>query len=806
MVSFFVSRGRNASALLLVVLSVVAPERLAAQTAAGAEPVSGVEAHAMGTPAAPGGAAFDLSVQNIMRGELLVGRSPDEVRWSADSRHVYFRWRDPESRDTTTHIYRIAASGDRPERLADDVAWRSAPTQRAVWSRDGRLRAFERNGDVFVADVQGTEWRVTDTPDRETSPHLSPDGRTVYFVRDGNVYAVGLAGGPLRQLTDLRLDDAPATRQAEGQRGFLEQQQRELIGAVRDQVREREHREALDSLRTTVRPVHLGKGASLNSAEVSASGRYVLLGVGDRGEPTRTLVPNYVTESGYTENLTVRPKVGDVTVGQRAAILDLQTGSLTWIQPEPRERKRTMMPIGWAPDSDRALVAATALDFKDRWIYVAAPDGSLTTLDHLHDEAWIGGPGVFTAGWIPGGARGAAGERVYFVSERTGYAHLYTAAPGGRATALTSGAWEVTDVQLSPDGDRFHITASEDHPGVRHLYVMPTGGGDRVKVTSLHGWNEGLVSPDGRHVAVLHARGDHPAELYLMPLRAGAEAQRVTLSTTEEWRRGPWIWPEIVTFRARDGEQVHARIYRPGDLNARPNGAAVIFVHGAGYLQNVHHGWSTYYREYMFHHLLAARGYTVLDIDYRASAGYGRNWRTGIYRHMGGKDLTDHVDGARWLVEQEGMDPARIGIYGGSYGGFITLMAMFTEPDVFRSGAALRSVTDWAHYNHPYTARILNQPQDDAEAYLRSSPIYFAEGLEGDLLITHGMVDTNVHFQDVVRLAQRLIELGKTNWELAVYPVEDHAFQRPESWTDQYRRILELFERTLGAAPAVQSD
>jgi len=223
----------------------------------------------------------------------------------------------------------------------------------------------------------------------------------------------------------------------------------------------------------------------------------------------------------------------------------------------------------------------------------------------------------------------------------------------------------------------------------------------------------------------------------------------------------------------------------------------VVFVHGAGYLQNAHRGWSSYYREYMFHHLLASRGYTVLDIDYRGSAGYGAAWRTGIYRHMGGKDLTDQVDGVRWLVANHGVDARRVGIYGGSYGGFITLMGMFTEPDVFRSGAALRSVTDWAHYNHPYTSRILNLPQDDTLAYRRSSPIYFAEGLRGDLLIAHGMVDTNVHFQDVVRLAQRLIELGKTNWEMAVYPVEDHAFTRPESWADEYRRIYEIFERTL---------
>jgi dipeptidyl aminopeptidase/acylaminoacyl peptidase len=196
----------------------------------------------------------------------------------------------------------------------------------------------------------------------------------------------------------------------------------------------------------------------------------------------------------------------------------------------------------------------------------------------------------------------------------------------------------------------------------------------------------------------------------------------------------------------------------------------------------------------MFHNLLVDNGFTVLDIDYRGSDGYGRDWRTGIYRHMGGKDLSDQVDGAAYLVEELGIDPQRIGIYGGSYGGFITLMALFTSPGTFECGAALRSVTDWAHYNHPYTSNILNTPVEDAIAFRQSSPIYFAEGLEDRLLILHGMVDDNVQFQDVVRLSQRLIELGKEDWELAVFPVERHGFIEPSSWTDEYRRIFKLLE------------
>jgi dipeptidyl aminopeptidase/acylaminoacyl peptidase len=199
----------------------------------------------------------------------------------------------------------------------------------------------------------------------------------------------------------------------------------------------------------------------------------------------------------------------------------------------------------------------------------------------------------------------------------------------------------------------------------------------------------------------------------------------------------------------------------------------------------------------MFNNLLADNGYTVLDIDYRGSAGYGRNWRTGIYRYMGGKDLNDIEDGARYLVEKYGVNARHIGLYGGSYGGFITLMALFTKPRIFEAGAALRPVTDWAHYNHGYTSNILNEPFNDSIAYHRSSPINFAAGLKDHLLICHGMVDVNVHFQDVVRLTQRLIELGKNNWELAVYPMEDHGFVEPESWTDEYKRIFRLFETWL---------
>ena len=164
---------------------------------------------------------------------------------------------------------------------------------------------------------------------------------------------------------------------------------------------------------------------------------------------------------------------------------------------------------------------------------------------------------------------------------------------------------------------------------------------------------------------------------------------------------------------------------------------------------------------------------------------------------MGKSEIDDLRDGVNWLVENANVDRQRIGTYGGSYGGFMTFMALFTQPDLFQSGAALRPVTDWAHYNHGYTSNILNTPDVDPIAYERSSPLYFAEGLEKPLLINAPMVDSNVFFQDTVRLVQRLIELEKQDFETAIYPVESHGFVQPSSWLDEYRRIYKLFETTL---------
>ncbi|HSG48433.1 MAG TPA: prolyl oligopeptidase family serine peptidase [Longimicrobiales bacterium] len=760
-------------------------------------------------PEAARGASFPLSIRSIMAGPELVGQEPMGIRWTDDGSSIHFRWLPGGNAwDAEREAYRVRADGTGLERVSDeevrDMAVRLADGD---VSPDGRYKVVSVRGDLFRVDRRsGQVDRLTHTREGESGARFTPDGAILYRAGE-NLFR--LQDGVIVQVTDIRSGNAPRDEEeAQGLRRFLEEQQVELFEHIRrQQAREEEEEAREEAVRESApEPLYIPQGERLGQLEPSPDGSHVLVSAFSQARDARqTMVPDWVTESGYTEPLNVRTKVGDEQGSSRLGLLVSATGETTWLDAAPEgaaeDSEWSLNAVGWNDAGTHALLYARS-DDDTEWVLstLEAATGEVTVVARERNEAWVGGPcGFGCRGWLP------ESSTVWYVSEESGYSHVYTVNADGTGTRqLTSGEWEVLDVELlAPEqADRhdaaFFITTNEGSPFNQHVGFM-TRDGARTYLTEGDGRFAGTLSPDGRRIALVHDVANRPPELFVAEARRAMRMTRVTDSPTEEWKSFGWIRPEIIRFQARDGVAVPARIYRPEDVGGTPNGAAVVFVHGAGYLHNVHNYWSSYSREYMFHHLLAAQGYTVLDIDYRGSAGYGAEWRTGIYRFMGGKDLTDQEDGARWLVANEGIDAGRIGIYGGSYGGFITLMALTTGDQLFKSGAALRSVTDWAHYNDGYTSNILNDPQEDREAYVRSSPIYHAENLRDDqhLLILHGMVDTNVHFSDVVRYAQRLIELGKENWEFAVYPVENHGFVEPSSWTDEYRRIFELFERTL---------
>ncbi len=761
-----------------------------------------------------------LKIEDFMRGELFVGYLPESPFWSEDSKTVYFSW-NPEM-DTLRSWYKAALDGGAPQKVSLEEQ-RSLPSG-GVYDRSGSRKVYAKDGDIFLLDIaSGRATAIVQTLAGESNPRFSGDEKQVIYQSGDNLFAWDTATGATRQLTNFQRGNKREEPRKPAQEQWLETDQLALFEVLRERKAEADARERRSKALSPKRPLEYYYGErNLSNLQVSPDLRFVTFRLTTRARARQAQMPDYVTQSGFTSTQDTRAKVGAVQDTHEMGVYDSERDTVYFVSVKDldgiydkpaflAEYHRDTMPWKNRYDKPRevnfqgpvfsedgkAAMVLRSQDSKDRWIVLLdLHTGKLRLLDRQHDEAWIGGPG--TGGFGGGGNIGwlADNKTLWFQSEATSFSHLYTLdVESSECRALTEGRFEILSVQLSRNKDYFYLTTNAEGPHEHHYYRLPVGGGKLEKITSAMGGHEVTLSPDEQFLAVRYSYSNQPWELYIMENRPGAPMRQVTQSTTEAFRRYPWRDPEIVYFSARDGARVPARLYRP----AKPSkgGPAVVFVHGAGYLQNVHRWWSSYYREFMFHNFLADNGYTVLDIDFRASAGYGRDWRTAIYRHMGGKDLSDQVDGARFLASRYGVDPRRIGIYGGSYGGFITLMAMFTEPGVFRSGAALRSVTDWAHYNHPYTSSILNTPQEDSLAYRRSSPIYHAEGLQGDLLILHGMLDANVHFQDVVRLSQRLIELGKDRWEMAVFPLEDHGFATPSSWTDEYKRIWWFFERTL---------
>ena len=777
--------------------------------AVGADPMAGSQNLPRGlTP-------FPLTVDSIMRGPELVGNPPNNLRWSGDSKELYFEWLMPTEDQPATWV--VARDGGAPRRLTDDER-RQAPLTGGQWDAARRRILGVDRGDIVIIDtVARRRIAVTRTTGGESNPRWARGESHVTFVRDNNLFIVpvqDVEGGTLVQLTDAA-PRRPDPRLTDSQK-FLKEEEAKLLDWVEQEAARRQRREARDRAVALPR-FELAERQTIADAAVSGDGRHAFLVTNDRAQSRASAVPRYVSESAFTEEIPARTKVGDAQDRRRLAVLNLESGEGVWAglpgvsdpvaiprppdgdQPRPAAKPdpAPKRDVRWgspmlSPDGRHAVVSVRAADNTERWLVAVDPaTGQTRILDHLKDDAWIRDGGQ---GWLPDS------RRVWFLAEHDGWMHLYTVdAVSGERTQLTTGRFEIDAVDVSPDGRTFYIRSNEAHPGERHVYALSVDGGPRTKLTTEVGAHDGAIAPDNSMFGLVSSFANRPPEVFLMPNRAGAAATRVTTSPSAEWSAHTWVEPQLVTYKARDGADVYARLYTPEMVGARrdPKAPAVIFVHGAGYLQNAHRYWSSYFREYMFHHLLASRGYVVLDPDFRASAGYGRDWRTAIYRWMGGHDLNDVVDGAAYLAKSHKVNARRIGVYGGSYGGFITLMALFTSPDTFAAGAALRPVTDWAHYNHPYTSNILNEPPGDAEAYRKSSPIYFAEGLKAPLLIAHGMVDVNVHFQDSVRLAQRLIELRKENWELAVYPVEDHGFVEPASWADEYKRILKLFETHL---------
>jgi dipeptidyl aminopeptidase/acylaminoacyl peptidase len=787
-----------------------------------------------------------ITIEQAMADPDWIGPAVQQPYWSVDGRSIYYHVKQKGTPIRDLHRIDVA---DGKDSLIDAKAMANADGAEAVFDRARTRAAFVRNGDVFIRDVaSGRLTQVTRTAQEETSPQFSADGRALQYRSGSEWFVYDIAGGVGGPAAIVKTEKDPEAKKPDD----LGELQLKYFSTLRKIKEEREaqkkHNEEFTKADPTRAPLpfYIGDEVKIEGTSLSPDGRWLLVVTTpknhDKGKTGK--LQRFVTESGYEEQEDERTRVGrNDPAPQSMLLLDLArheqhalaSEDLPGIHDDPlkavreenekakrakggdaktdkadaKDGKKNDKPksravrivadaedgggggIAWSEDGKSLAIQIRAIDNKDRWIASVDFDKHKLVSQHrLTDPAWINW-NFNDFGWEKDN------RTLWYLSEESGYSQLYAKTPGGKASALTSGEFEVSNPVLTADGKWFYVRTNAEAPYAYDVYRVATSGGKLERITSVKGMQEFGLSPDGRQLAVLHSSAYVPAQLALIGADGGA-ARDLTDTRTAEYKALTWPELKIVEVPSTHTRQpVYAKFYLPKDFDATKKYPAVMFVHGAGYTQNVHESWPYYFREQMFHNLLNEHGYVVLDMDYRASEGYGRDWRTAIYRQMGTPELEDLIDGVHWLEKNASVDPKRVGVYGGSYGGFMTLMALFRAPDVFAAGAALRPVTDWTQYNHEYTSNILNDPQIDPLAYERSSPIEFADGLKGSLLIAHGMIDDNVLFEDSVRLYQKLIELHKDNFELSGYPLERHGFVHADSWLDEYKRIYKLFEATL---------
>ena len=777
----------------------------------------------------------NITLKQAMADPDWLGRQPESEFWAADSQTIIYNQKQlgNELRDTF-----VVTAGKSPTQVVLEQL-HTVGAKNAVYSANNAYQAYTFEGNVFVKEIQtGGIRQLTKSSDRAYSLQFLNSGDLAYRVGN-SFFSVDIKTGLTQELVKLHLSNKPkGTQEASN---FVAQEQHALIDYVKlthKNKLDRENRKAqLKSQNTTIASNHfyLGKGNRLIEASLSPSGDK-LIAVVTKSVPWRAesdIMPNYISQTGDIESVPARGRVADSKSSNSDVILiDITTSSQSILsydtlpgydedvladvksenaqamgqtyesKREPRDINLIInwglnqSAIQWHKEGTQVAIMFEAWDNKDRWIAtVDFDDNKLISQHRLHDPAWVN-YAYNDFGWLNNT------DTLYFLSEESGYSHIYTKPLAGSAKQLTKGQFVVSDLTLTQDDSKIYFKANIKHPGIYEIYAVNTETSELTPVTELNGMTDYQLSPDEQKILLNHSKIMMPNELYVVDAnKPSTQITRLTNTVTDAFLNKKLLAPKIVAVPSSHGEQpVYAKVYYPADYIEGETGntrKAIIFNHGAGYLQNSHMGWSNYFREFMFHSLLASEGYVVMDMDYRASKGYGRDWRTAIYRQMGTPEIQDLEDGVSWMVNNVNVDKGSVGTYGGSYGGFMTFMALLTKPDLFQAGAALRPVSDWAYYNAPYTSNILNHPDVDPIAYRRSSPIYYAEGLSKPLLINAPMVDDNVFFQDVVRLVQRFIELEKENFETAIYPVEPHGFKQPTGWLDEYRRIYKLFKNNL---------
>jgi dipeptidyl-peptidase-4 len=705
-----------------------------------------------------------LTLDRVFAEPPLDGTLPREVTWLPGGASFSFLERTGSGKEVRTTLFvEDAGTGKREAVVADADLTAFGEGDTAVrprlegyqWSPNADALLLAGGGDLFLLDRASRKARrLTATPADEELARFSPDGRRVGFVRENDLYVLELDSGKQTRITT---DGSPDRFNGK------------LDWVYTEEIAERGS---------------LGYAWSPDSRSLA----YITL---DDGKMPRfphvgllQLHPT-VEEQRY-------PNAGDPNPAVTLTIANVSpevSGATThttlrWTTPNAEYLPR----FGWLPGRQGVWFellnrAQTRLEL----VRLEATAGATTTLLVEEDAAWIN---------LHDDLRFLEDGSFLWSSERSGYRHLYLYTGGGRVVRqLTSGNWEVTGVEaVDEEGGWVTYTSTQAGPLTRNLYrVRLDGKGTPVRLTQEAGSHRANVAPNGRFVIDSHSRLMRPAAMIILDSE-GRQLRVLAANEHPEIESFRTSTPEIVEVPGKTGATLYASLVKPIPFDPAKRYPVIVYVYGGPHSQSVQDAWVGRYG--LLAQVLAGKGFLVFSIDGRGTTARGRDFERALLRRLGKIELEDQLAGVEWLKRQPYVDGGRTGIWGASYGGFMTCYAMTNAPDVFRAGVAVASVTDWRLYDSVYTERYLKLPSENPDGYRDSSPVNQADMLKGALLLIHGAADDNVHWHNTLMFADKLVKAGKP-YELQLYGGATHRALRRDQRQDEWVRLVEFFERQL---------
>lgn len=688
----------------------------------------------------------------------LVGTVPRSVTWSPDAQRVAFLWAQDGTNFLQAYASRVGPSGPDAPRAVTSFARSPGPAisdttplrftqwraQRAAlaaeldpgvtalaWHPNGRHLMVTFRGDLYLLDSDATTpnaTRLTDTrapESRATLAQTRADGLTrVAFVREGDLH-----------VAVVRTDSSAAVR---------------LDAPVR--------------LTALARPA-----GGVEAFAWSPDGTRLLVVDTDRGDIKQRGIPDYLGDETAMP-MVRRAMPGEPSEVRRLGVVASTGGEVTWLSLGG-ERYDVVHGWQWSPDGRQVLLDVSDVFVKHRRIVIAdlgtgtASAPTIRALVEERDSANVSAE--WQSAWAPDG-RG-----VYFTSDRADDYHVwYAPLAGGAPRAITRGPWAVFGFTTTSRG--VFVSANRGRPEERHVLAVRRDGEEPQSVTRASGTHTAVVSPDGRWAVDLFSHDTIPPDLYAMDLTRPTPPRRLTTSPHTDFTRYRFTPAQYVSFPSRaDGATLHARLLLPP---SRRTGARVPLIVGSVYSNTARNQWGgrNAHPLWGLDQVLLERGFAILAVDVAGSSGHGTAFRRRIRLNYGGVDVEDLHSAVEWAVREGIADPSRVGIWGSSYGGLLTTMSLFTKPGVFAAGVAGAPATNvW----HALTGeqRVMMRPKEHMAEYARASSHTKADGLQGKLMLIHGMRDAVVLYKDSAWLTQYLLQLGK-DVELVTLPDAGHGW------------------------------